>query len=79
MKAFSSSPIRYCEDGVCPRDLSWIANGREIPPCADSVRDDESDLVGGARNVGAPTFKVTLEVRLDVTNCQNGTVPEVIA
>ena len=37
------------------------------------------NLVGEVKNVGAPTFKVILEVRLEITNSQNGTVPEVIA
>jgi len=36
-------------------------------------------LRGEVKNVGAPTFKVILEVRLEITNSQNGTVPEVIA
>jgi len=37
------------------------------------------NFVDEVKNVGAPTFKVILEVRLEITNSQNGTVPEVIA
>lgn len=72
----SSMLTGHSEDGVSPRNPSSIAMAREIP---HFVRDDKDGLVGGDKNVGAPTFKVILEVRLDVTNSQNGNAPEVIA
>ena len=79
MSAVLGPLFRHSEDGICPRNPSWIAGGREIPHDADSVRDGETGSVGDDENVGAPTFQVILEARLDVTNCQNGTVSEVIA
>ena len=76
---FPSSTHGRSEDSVCPRNLSSAAGKREVPHFADSVRDDQTGLLGDHGNVGAPTFKVTLEVWLAVTNCQNGIAPEVIA
>ena len=87
---YVSSYSRHSEGAVAPRNLSSIAQRREIhgteyvrwrrgSHSADSVRNDQYDFVGGGKNVGAPTFKVILEVRLGVTTFQNGNVPEVIA
>ena len=75
---FPSNTHGCSEDGVLPRNLSLAAGKREIPPFAKSVRDDETALDGRDETVGAPTYKVTLEVSPDVTNCQNGIAPEVM-
>jgi hypothetical protein len=67
---FSSHP--HSKGGFCPRKLSSIVGRRGSPRFEDSARNDVAGEFGGidlgqGKNVGGPTFQVSLEAVSSVT------------